>query len=143
VLPEVARQKSGARERSASLFPFSPFSPDDLDLSEQNRTRTSIYLYGGCIQVGLMLSRREGRGAKGALMPSGWKIEYLPEPGGAPVLSREKPTCEAAVSRAVNLARRNEPVAIHGPEGPSIRGDELKALLAEAARLRATRRRGR
>jgi hypothetical protein len=67
----------------------------------------------------------------------GWKIEYLPgPPGAAPVLSREMPTCEAAVSRAVDRhwARRNELVAIHGPEGLSIPGDELKALLDAAKR---------
>jgi hypothetical protein len=73
----------------------------------------------------------------------GWKIEYLPWlPGAPPVLSREMPTCQAAASRAVRRpwALRNEPVAILGPDGRSIRGDELRALLDEARPLRATRR---
>jgi len=44
------------------------------------------------------------------------------------------PTREAAIGLAVDRAwaARNEPVAIHGPDGHSIRGDELKALMAEA-----------
>ena len=65
---------------------------------------------------------------------SGWKIEYLPVAGGPPVLSREMPTRGAAVGLAVDRgwAAQNEPVAIHGPDGRSILGDELKALLAEA-----------
>jgi hypothetical protein len=65
---------------------------------------------------------------------SGWKIEYLPAAWGTPVLSHEMPTRDAAVSLAVDRAwaARNEPFAIHGPDGSSIRGDELKALLAEA-----------
>ena len=67
---------------------------------------------------------------------SGWKIEYAPATGKSPVFSHEMPTCEAAVSLAVDRAwaARNEPVAIHGPDGRSIRGDELKALLVEARR---------
>jgi hypothetical protein len=65
---------------------------------------------------------------------SGWKIEYLPVTGGAPVFSREMPKRDAAVTLAVDREwpARNELVVIHGPEGRSIRGDELKALLAEA-----------
>jgi len=65
---------------------------------------------------------------------SGWKIECLPVAGGAPVFSHEMPTREAAIGLAVDRAwaARNEPVAIHGPDGHSIRGDELKALMAEA-----------
>jgi hypothetical protein len=65
---------------------------------------------------------------------SGWKIEYRAEPGGSPALYREMPTLDAAVSLAIDRAwsLRNEPVAIHAPDGRLIRGAELKALLDEA-----------